>query len=537
MSRRNYYLFLLAVGIVMVVLNHLTTPTLSDDVLYRFVFQYDESAPVQPIACLHDLITSQWVHYHIINGRIIIHAVVQAVLWLINPYVFHVVNALMFVILLHLCIRFIKVEKKQQFFSGIVFFALFFFIINDFQSAFLWNIGSINYLWTMVVILIFLLYLHQIKDEPFGWKYLLLSPFAFLVGWTHEGIHLALTMTFVYYIIRNIKKSHQAVFPFLLFFIAGSICCMLSPGLWNRFDEGMTLNDRFFIGVLNLISNIRIVWILLLLIIYAGRCKKEILKAELQRWHYIYIALFMALGIVFICGTCSDRVGIYADFLASLLLVSMLQKLTSSRHRFFIIGICCVLSLIIIPAAIYYNDQNSDHEQFIEQQLNTQGQHIVSVRRFDPDASWFSKAIRSRYVQEPVEFGYYVYYQAFNARNMNNRCAAVLHHRDSVVFIPEDVMQKIHHDSKAYDDFELDEHKELFVKRIDDNRHFQHIIIKLNEEVKESWLYKRLLSYPSNEYEVEQEQFNVLDIEGKRYVIFTKPTTNIYRRIKTIELL
>ena len=120
---------------------------------------------------------------------------------------------------------------------------------------------------------------------------------------------------------------------------------------------------------------------------------------------------------------------------------------------------------------------------------------------------------------------------------MNNRCAAVLHHRDSVVFIPEDVMQKIHHDSKAYDDFEQDEHKELFVKRIDDNRHFQHIIIKLNEEVKESWLYKRLLSYPSNEYEVEQEQFNVLDIEGKRYVIFTKPTTNIYRRIKTIELL
>ena len=75
------------------------------------------------------------------------------------------------------------------------------------------------------------------------------------------------------------------------------------------------------------------------------------------------------------------------------------------------------------------------------------------------------------------------------------------------------------------------------MKRIDDNRHFQHIIIKLNEEVKVSWLYKRLLSYPSNEYEVEQEQFNVLDIEGKRYVIFTKPTTNIYRRIKTIELL
>ena len=58
MNRRGYYGFLMVVFAVMVMLNHLTTPTLSDDILYRFVFQYDETAPVQPIENFNDIINS-----------------------------------------------------------------------------------------------------------------------------------------------------------------------------------------------------------------------------------------------------------------------------------------------------------------------------------------------------------------------------------------------------------------------------------------------------------------------------------------------
>ena len=540
MSRRSYNIFLLLVFVVMVVLNHLTTPTLSDDVLYRFVFQYDETAPLQPIESFNDIINSQWVHYHTINGRIVIHSIVQAVLWLMNSHVFHVVNALLFVLLIHICVVCLLSSEKEKtwFFSNgrlevaLLFFTLFFVIINGFQGAFLWNVGSINYLWTTVVILFFLLYLHHIKDEPFIWKYVLLSPLAFLVGWSHEGIHLALTVTFIYYIIRERNKGKRAVFLFMLFFMAGSVCCMLSPALWSRVDEGMTLKFRLMIGVLNMLTNIRITWLLLLVIIYAWWRQKEILKKELHSRHYVYFTLLMALGVVFVCGTNSDRVGFFTDLIASLLLVSLLLRLNIRKQ--YIIGICSILLLITIPAAIYYNYQNYEHKNLIYDP-SPKEKVVMAVKSFDADASWLSKMLRSRYVQEPVEFGYYIYYQAFNADNLNNRCAAALLHLKSVAFLPEDVLQKIHQNGDAYQDFELDEHAQLYIKRLDADQQVQRIIIKLNDEVEGLWFYQRLLTYPNDEYEV--EQFKTLDIEGKRYLIFTKPTTNIYRRIKEIVLL
>lgn len=540
MNRRGYYGFLMVVFAVMVMLNHLTTPTLSDDILYRFVFQYDETAPVQPIENFNDIINSQWVHYHIVNGRIVIHSIVQIVLWLMNSHVFHVVNALLFVLLIHICgvcLFTFQREKKFFFLKGkievaFLFFTLFFVVINGFQGAFLWNVGSINYLWTTVVILTFLLYLHHIKDKAFAWKYVLLSPLAFLVGWSHEGIHLALTVTFIYYIIRERNKGKGMIFLFMLFFIAGSMCCMLSPALWSRVDEGMTLKFRLMIGVLNMLTNIRITWILLLFIIYAWWRQKDILKSEICSKHYVYFALLIALSIVFVCGTNSNRVGFFADLIASLLLVSLLLKLKIRKK--YIIGICSILLLITVPAAIYYNYRNYEHKN-LTLDASPKEEVIMAVKSFDADASWLSKILRSRYVQEPVEFGYYIYYQAFDADNLNNRCAAALFHLKSVAFLPEDVLQNIHQNSNAYQDFELDEHAQLYIKRLNDDQQVQRIIIKLNDEVEGLWFYQRLLTYPNDEYEV--EQFKTLDIEGKRYLVFTKPTTNIYRRIKEIVLL
>lgn len=525
------------VFVVMVVLNHLTTPTLSDDVLYRFVFQYDDTAPVQPIGSFNDIISSQWVHYHIINGRIVIHSFVQAVLWFMNNHVFHVVNALMFVLL-------IKVQeawcKKHELLSAILFFSLLFVVINGFQGEMLWNIGSINYLWTSVAILSFLLWMRSIKEKPIVLKYILLSPLALLVGWTHEGIHFPLSIVFLIYIIIHRKTVYkQAVFPFLLFFIIGSICCMCSPALWSRAgEESITLQQRLIAGIINFGVNIRITWLLLIAIIYGFKYKKVLLIQHILQNKYIYAVLLLTLGIVFVCGTNSDRVGFFADLWASLLLVSLLMEYGLAKKVKYIIPVLDIVLMMFIIPAIYYSYENYEHEQYIEEQVaKSKGQAIVAVKGFDSDASWIENMLRSRYVQEPVEFGYYIYYQAFDANNMNNRCFAALHHLKSVVFLPEDVVDKIQKNSHAYQNFELDEHSQLYIKRLADDQQVKRVVIKLNEEVEGLWLHQRLLTYPHDEYEVNEEQFKTLEIEGKRYLVFTKPTTNIYRRIKEIVLL
>ena len=535
----------LIIFVVMMVLNHFTTPTLSDDVLYHFIFQYDESAPVQPIESFSDIITSQWVHYHIINGRIVIHTIIQLILWLMNDHVFHVVNALMFVVLIHLIGGGLKV-------FNLLSFLLLFVIMNGFQGEMLWNIGSVNYLWTSVAVLSFLLWMRRIKERPISLKYILLSPLALLVGWTHEGIHFPLSIVFLIYMIIHRKTIYkQAVFPFLLFFMAGSICCMCSPALWSRAgEEGITLQHRLIVGVINFAINIRITWLLLIAIIYGFKFKKALLMQHIRQNKYIYTVLLLTLGVVFVCGTNSDRVGFFADLWASILLVGLLMEYGLARKAKYVIpALGIILTMFIIPA-IYYSYENYERVAPLsspqggktkpsplgEREGALEGA-LLAVRGFDADASWLARMLHSRYVQEPVEFGYYIYYQAFDADNLNNRCFAALHHLKRVAFLPEDVLRKIHEDSNAYQDYELDEHGQLYIKRLADDQQVKHIVMKLNEEVEGLWFYQRLLTYPNDEYEVNEEQFKTLEIEGKKYLVFTKPTTNIYRRIKEIILL
>ena len=47
----------------------LDAPTLSDDIIYRFVWQENESSTPQQIKNISDLIHSQWIHYNVTNGR------------------------------------------------------------------------------------------------------------------------------------------------------------------------------------------------------------------------------------------------------------------------------------------------------------------------------------------------------------------------------------------------------------------------------------------------------------------------------------
>ena len=47
---RSYWLFLAVTGLAMLWLNLLDVPTLSDDIIYRFMWNTDEAAPCRPSA-------------------------------------------------------------------------------------------------------------------------------------------------------------------------------------------------------------------------------------------------------------------------------------------------------------------------------------------------------------------------------------------------------------------------------------------------------------------------------------------------------
>ena len=69
--------YILTIGILYYILCHLAPITLSDDVLYKFVWPHDNESYNKPIASILDIIESQYIHYQVVNGRSIIHFFIQ----------------------------------------------------------------------------------------------------------------------------------------------------------------------------------------------------------------------------------------------------------------------------------------------------------------------------------------------------------------------------------------------------------------------------------------------------------------------------
>ena len=80
---------------------------------------------------------------------------------------------------------------------------LIFVLIPGFQDAFLWFVGSFNYLWTALAVLLFIMYFYRVERQAVGWKSFAVCPLAMLAGWTHEGLTLPLSIGFVLWMTVN----------------------------------------------------------------------------------------------------------------------------------------------------------------------------------------------------------------------------------------------------------------------------------------------------------------------------------------------
>ena len=125
----------------------------------------------------------------------------------------------------------------------------------------------------------------------------------------------------------------------------------------------------------------------------------------------------------------------------------------------------------------------------------------------------------------------------FDSTDINMRCAARLYGKERLTFLPEDVVERIETDSTAYTDYELDRNKDLYVWRMKNDRPVKSVTFILNDEDTSKLMpHQRLVAYHGDEYELEDYKFEVTEVCGRPFLVFTKPTTNIFRRIRTIDI-
>lgn len=132
---------------------NIKTPMLFDD--YGYCFSFADGARIESVS---QIFPSMAAHRLTMNGRVISHFLLQLFLML-PTMVFKVLNSLMFVAMLAIICKLAFLNKEHPvWFKTVTIFAVFaaIWVFQPvFGDAFLWKAGSVNYLWTAVISLLY----------------------------------------------------------------------------------------------------------------------------------------------------------------------------------------------------------------------------------------------------------------------------------------------------------------------------------------------------------------------------------------------
>ena len=241
MKRRlTLILGLAAIAAAFFALNCLT-PYYGDD--YSYMFTYAAGAPKERITSLYGLWLSQLNHYRVMNGRAIVHTLVQLFLMPEGKLLFNVCNTLVFMALgFAVYYAAYGTFRELRPLSLFAVYALLWLVLPDFGQSCLWLTGSINYMWTAFVALCFLLpYRAEGAGRGRAW---LRAPgmllLGLLAGWSGENACIAAAVGVVLLLARRgllglgVRSWHWAG---LAGFLAGAAALFLAPAQALKADN------------------------------------------------------------------------------------------------------------------------------------------------------------------------------------------------------------------------------------------------------------------------------------------------------------
>ena len=321
------------VALAYLVLN-LLTPEYHDDFVYKFMFEGGTVNYDHPVRSIGDIFVSQVDHYHSVNGRSIVHLLVQLFTGLLGKTVFNILNVLVFaafILLLHRR----KVGDARFCVSTLVTLVLV-LLMPRFKDTFLWMTGSINYLWSATAALGFLLIYEKRRERPIDKTVPLTLIGAFLLGWTHEGITLPLGAALVIIHLLTIKKNRGQGLWLALAYLAGGCVIALAPGTISRSGMGGGLAPSVLglkvIAGITVLAKLRLIYLALLATAIGWFFDHNAVKKVIKSNGHLLLAILLSLGLVFISGMESTRTAFGLELFSMVYLLRLLSHLCKDAN-------------------------------------------------------------------------------------------------------------------------------------------------------------------------------------------------------------
>ncbi len=309
------WIFLFVIGLLFYWLNWYSVLAY-DDWYYAMICEdADFFKPVSgrtPIETVGDIFVSQWNHYQYVNGRFLLHFIVQLFVGILGLRAFQVANTVMFVLLVkYLCRLCIPPQHRDRFLYYILTFLIFWFtmgFVNIGLGYYTCISFSVNYLWpsTLFVIVIYLLYnykdgnCHIVK----GIRFFVLS---LLCGASSETFSVGLSGALIFYYCFNLKLFRGAARYILIGLWVGTAILIFSPANFSRFvgANGGGILRELFLRFFWLGTNWKLlmpVLILCIVVVIAGCINKCGYRSVIKRHSLLLNVLLLTFVFLFVVG-------------------------------------------------------------------------------------------------------------------------------------------------------------------------------------------------------------------------------------------
>lgn len=367
-------LILFITAIVFHIRNYLFVP-IFDDLTYKYILGYGPLDPYeyQPVQSVSDAITSQSRQYFCANGRTILHVLVQMFAGPWGRFAFNIVNTVMFVFAVWL-MGYVSLEKKTRLNPLLWILIVCFFLYLFPGGSRFWYliVGCFNYLYPLILSLVFFIIYERVVTEKNINKLLLLSGvvISFLSGWSMECYALPISgATFVLMIVMmKVKSWKWSILYMNIPLWIGTSILVFAPGNFAR-AKAFYFVTTLISGVKYLLITIPFWLALICLTVIVLRNKGSFTYFFIKNKLYLLCFLFsVSFGLVANTQVQSFYgVAFFSGLIFFKALSSLLPQYKNSKNMS-IIGLCLLIGVVIHQIQIIKvaSELKSTHIEFID---------------------------------------------------------------------------------------------------------------------------------------------------------------------------
>ena len=358
LNEKNIILF--TIFISMLALNYLY-PYISDD--YTYMYKYDNFERIKNIS---DIFFSMKDHYFLWGGRVLAHSLASVFL-LLPKNIFNICNSIMYTIFIYLIYLIGRRNNKDNYNYLFIIHLLIWFINISFGEVTLWLTGSCNYLWTSVIILLFLYLFHKENKNV-----IIFSILGILAGMCNENFSLSIIFVCILFVIFNKNYRNKNNYIGIIFLIIGYLFLFLAPGNFIRASAGVNNIITITQKTLYLIKVFSLLIIFILLLSYVLYKKNKLKKDYLI---YILGSIICILFLV-VAPTFSLRATIGTLIYNLIIIIDILFSFKFDLNKY----IHLILGVIYLISYLYTLQDTYNLNKYINNLNNFKNKDVVINR-------------------------------------------------------------------------------------------------------------------------------------------------------------